>query len=92
MKGPLVGEVASARDWENVEGKRFVVREYFLSDTWGPVAWVTEWQLGCRGVPISRVIPAHLLSLDPGATQERREWIADDDEREPEEKLEEEEP
>lgn len=68
------GQVVTARDWPKVEGKLFVVREFFVDNEWGLVAWATDHELGYLGVPMSRVIPVRLLTVDERATQERNDW------------------
>lgn len=70
-----VDQVVRARDWENTEGKMFVVRELFTG-RWGPSAWVHVLEWGARTVPISRVIPIDHLTVDEEETARYREWRA----------------
>ena len=68
------GQVVTARDWSNVEGKRFLVHELFDGRTWGRVAWVSIYEPRSTKAPISRVIPIDRLTVDELATEDYRRW------------------
>jgi hypothetical protein len=71
------GQVVTARDWTNVEGKRFLVQQLFDADDWGRVAWVTVYEPEAIGAPMSRVIPIDRMTVDEVATEDLRRWRED---------------
>lgn len=71
------GQVVTARDWTNVEGKRFLVQQLFDADAWGRVAWVTVYEPDAIGAPMSRVIPIDRMTVDEVATEDLRRWRED---------------
>jgi hypothetical protein len=70
------GQIVRARDWENIEGKMFLVQELIDGGDWGACAWLTTYEPDAEGAPISRVIPLDRLTIDEEETARYQEWRA----------------